>query len=1355
MARPPAKPSHPGAFVREQVLPSGMTVTEAARRLEVGRPALSNMLNGKAALSPEMAARLEKAFGADKRGLLDRQTAFERGARADADKAIAVAKHVPEFLAIEARQIAAWADRAEARRLLPVLLRKLVHATAEGLERADFPGREDAERKGWDGETAAEAATPWVPRGRSCWEFGVGKDPRRKAEDDYNARLASVPAEERAECAFVFATPRRWPGKTAWTEEKRRAGEWADVRAFDAGDLEQWLEQSPPTQVWFAERLGFPVEGCRSLERCAAAWAGACDPPLAPALFDGAVEAHSEAFGKWLAAPPGRPFVVAADSRGEALAFLSCLLDTAEAGARAIVFDTEEAARRMEGLGLLPPVVVAGNPEVERALAGVSRERRLVAVRPGNDPRAKPDIRLERLDRAAFEAALLAMDLSEDRIERLARESARSPTILRRRLSGIPAVRDPAWARDKATARGLLPAALAGAWDEASTGDREVLRLLAGAEDYGAVERGVAALCALEDPPVWAAGSCRGVASRIDALFGVAEFVTRSDLENFFTVAELVLSERDPALDLPEDQRFAASVYGKARDHSDALRAGLRETPILLAVFGEDLFGRRLGCDPAVRVEGFVGKLLENLDGEAVLSRAGDLPAYAEAAPGTFLSRIEEDLRRDAPAVLELMRPARGGIFGRAGGTELLSALQCLAWKHLGRVSAILARLSRSAAENNWENTPIASLENIYRWWMPRTAAPVNERARTLRGLAKCFPDIGWRVCIAQWNSGPQLATPSYRPRWRDDAVDAGRATRMQEDFIRFRREALDLALAWPRHDERTLGDLVARLGGLSDEDHGKVWDLIEGWTAGTTDDRARAELRRRIRLEVLSRHGGAWKLDEATKKRARAAIERLTPDDPVLRHAWLFSTPGNGPFDGEPEDEKPDCNKVHENIRRQRVEAMKEIWEARGFDGVAELLPHSRAPWHIGGALEPNIADMRTRMEFVRRCFAAADPPSEWFDECVRSFLGSAGLEGQRALIEAVAAESNDADWIARLHRCAPFRRETWRSLDRHGDEVRDLYWREVAPVYERHDDGELAELIERLLAARRPFAAFAAARYDRERVETSRLKRILLDMIAVEDATGSFYRPESFEIFAALEELGRRNDTAGEELAILEFRYIPVLGYGGYEFRNLDRAVAASPALFVRILALAFERDDGGQDPPEWRIEGSENRKAFADAAYQYLGYVGRVRGAGNSDELDAEALSRWIDDTRRLCDEYGRAEDGGHYIGQLLARTPAGEDGVHPCPPLREAMERVGSSEIGRGFHIGVYNARGLRARVGKGGAQERELAARYRDWAARCAPEHPFVASVLEDIAAGYDGDARRQDDEAEIDSRLHL
>ena len=57
-------PPHPSDFIGTEIIePAGLSVTAAAAALQISRPALSSLLNGKAALSGNMALRIEKAFG--------------------------------------------------------------------------------------------------------------------------------------------------------------------------------------------------------------------------------------------------------------------------------------------------------------------------------------------------------------------------------------------------------------------------------------------------------------------------------------------------------------------------------------------------------------------------------------------------------------------------------------------------------------------------------------------------------------------------------------------------------------------------------------------------------------------------------------------------------------------------------------------------------------------------------------------------------------------------------------------------------------------------------------------------------------------------------------------------------------------------------------------------------------------------------------------------------------------------------------------------------------------------------------------------------------------------------------------
>jgi len=75
---PMKNPPHPGDFIRTEIIePAGLSVTAAAKALEVSRPALSSLLNGKADLSGNMALRIEKAFGVKMDTLMRMQASYD------------------------------------------------------------------------------------------------------------------------------------------------------------------------------------------------------------------------------------------------------------------------------------------------------------------------------------------------------------------------------------------------------------------------------------------------------------------------------------------------------------------------------------------------------------------------------------------------------------------------------------------------------------------------------------------------------------------------------------------------------------------------------------------------------------------------------------------------------------------------------------------------------------------------------------------------------------------------------------------------------------------------------------------------------------------------------------------------------------------------------------------------------------------------------------------------------------------------------------------------------------------------------------------------------------------------------
>ena len=80
-------------------------------------------------------------------------------------------------------------------------------------------------------------------------------------------------------------------------------------------------------------------------------------------------------------------------------------------------------------------------------------------------------------------------------------------------------------------------------------------------------------------------------------------------------------------------------------------------------------------------------------------------------------------------------------------------ALEGLSWspETLPRAAFILARLAQIEINDNWVNKPTHSLQSIFRAWMPQTAANHQQRVDLMKRLAEKFPDVAWKICVAQF----------------------------------------------------------------------------------------------------------------------------------------------------------------------------------------------------------------------------------------------------------------------------------------------------------------------------------------------------------------------------------------------------------------------------------------------------------------------------------------------------------------------------------------------------------------------------------------------------------------------------
>lgn len=1355
----PSNNSHPGHYVRDHVLPKGMSVTQAAKTIGVGRPALSNFLNGNASLSPEMALRLKKAFGADPDDLMKRQAKYEACQRAS-NSAISMTTRtfVPPFLEAIASDIETWANAITSRSKLAVLIRILVNSTCEQIQFIDFPGNDDAQRPGWDGRVDTREGNPWVPEGISGWEFGTSAYIKKKANEDYAKRTEETEENERKNMSFVFVTPRRWPGREAWLRERQAEGKWKDVFAWDASSVEQWLEQSVAGQAWFGNQRGLNLRGVKPLENCWLEWCADCEPHFSEAIFDEAMESIPDSTLteiRNLLVPPNKAVRVVADSREEGLAFLHVLLsaqddETSRVRDRTVVF-TEVGPLSELAVGSPGFVPIIAQPEVEREFAQSGCALGRIVIEPRTAVQHDADITLDLLSNSAFTTALSAMGLGSEEIERLERESGRSLTVLRRRLAQSPELRSPSWSSDGKVARTLIPLMLAGAWKTGNDADQILLCELSGIGEYAELEQQISVLQNSNDSPVWSIGGFQGVVSKMDSLYAVHQWVTEDQMRRFLEVADLVLSERDPTLDLPKKDQWAGAMYGKVREISAPLRKGIAESLVLLSIHGPELFGDRIDMNIDHEVTKLVRRLLEPMSTDKLLSQSQNLPLYAEASPDQFLSILERDIAGKEPVLSHLMTPTHDALFERGDRVDLLWALELLAWrpKWLHRVVALLATLSEIEPDDNLANKPSASLASIFRCWVPQTAAPLEHRIAAFERLVETHSEVAWKIAIEQFRPGLRSGDLSRKPIWRDYALGYGEPVSVSEARS-FVAHCKNSCLDWTTHTRKTLKDLLTNAVNLSTNELARLMSAVTEW-AKTADDRDRARLREHVRVSMKRKQRRASKNTSVPPpskdyvEMAQNVFQVLKPSDLVWEYAWVFKSPWiQESWDGIHDDTSLKAR--DEKNSSLRWNAVRDVLSTLGYDGVLRLAFTGNAPNVAGATAGQIIGDASDQAAFAKAVLddgpILSSLPHQWI---LGGFLCAIG--GQRAIsLIDLLAPAHDEDVLVKLLCLSGFEKAVWNRVDQLGDAVSQKYWASVNAVWRPSNQEDINYVVLRLLDASRPIAALDFAHLDLKHVKSELIHRILTDLSCSQEAEEETNRLEKYSIQQSFEVLRQRDALSQEEMARLEFLYLDLwwLDEGGIP--NLERHIENHPEVFCEAISLRYKPTDSDEDSV-----GTNAERGLSTRAYKLLDMLSRIPGQDEADEKRAVTLKGWVQKVQELCEQECRSA-ADYHIGKLLSRAPKGKDGVWPCEPVREVLDDILNENVLEGFQIGRHNLRGVHERA-EGGTQERELSQQYEEWAKTCDYSYPKVATALRGLADDYKRDALWHDRDAAVQRRI--
>ncbi len=1247
---------------------------------------------------------------------------------------------------IDSTDLKNWAPRRDCQENLPLVIRRLIRATVSKIDSIFFPAGDSTVYPGWDGRLESKEETEYIPNGLSVWEIGTHKDIKTKAEEDYKKRQKDPLEVNPLETTYIFATPRVWTKKDEWAKEKKEEDFWKDVRVYDARDLEEWLERTPAVGAWLAKYLNKYPEDVLSLEDWWNEWSQVTHPPINPELVLAGRKEQIEEVKNWLISPPSS-IAVQGSTKDESVAFLSAvILSSPEPKkeyflSRAIVLPNKEAFRHITATCKNNMLLIFEFEEVEIAFSQHNHHV-FIPLDPVNTV-TQDKILLPILGRDEFVSALKKMGISEENAERYSRDTGRSLSVLRRRLS--PASKQPEWARsDKA--REILPALLAGKWNESKQEDKEKISELA-KRSYDEFVATLSKWLNQSDSPVLKIGNVWRLTSTLDAFFVLSPFLTSDDFEKLKEVSFEVLGMIDPSLELEPEKRWMASIYGKNPKYSKELREGIAQTLVLISVFGNN---NNLDIPNSwtsqVWVDSIIRELLNKGNGKLWYSLSDVLPLIAESSPTSFLDAVEESLTQDIPPLMEMFSETEDAFTSHSPHPSLLWALESLAWDPnlLGRVALILGKLARLDPGGKIANRPINSLRTIFLLWLPNTYATLRQRLEAINTLIEREPKIGWDLLISLMPRDNDIGSFSYKPRWRQFLEKTDNKVTIKEPLESI-SAVMDKILMNVSNDGKKWAEIMEQFSNLPPEERRRVLEKLS--VAVDLIESDRKELRNKLR-DMLSNHrsfsDAQWALPEEELRKIEAVYNKFEPKDKIERYQWLFDDYWPKLPEGR---ERLDHMKFEQMVTEKRIEVAVSIKDDLGVDGLINLANQSKNP-QIVGATTADLSLADNEEQNLLSLFGSQKDKEISF---IQGYIGRKSFKNGDDWIMKVVNKALSQKWsndkANSLFLALPQNRTIWNLLEKFDAQTQEEYWKNVQP---RFFDLSLEDKIyglEKLVSVKRHFSALGTAAMFAKEVPPRFIVE-LLRKAALEKGIDNFRIIDPWDIDELFIALDQSKEAKWDEIVKLEWLYLPILARvgGTRPPRNLHQELSMNHEFFAEVIKWIYKpANENNNEEEELSIELKEQRARLAGK----LLYTWKiVPGSDCSGKIDYQKLKTWIEKTREVCKKQYRLRVCDEHIGQVLVNAMPDENGNWPPEEVCRIIDEVGSKDLDNGFIVGLFNKRGMVTKsTFEGGNQERKLARRYQGYAEKWATNFPKTSAILKKVAEDYENDAKREDEQA--------
>lgn len=1258
---------------------------------------------------------------------------------------------------VQAGDLDRYAPTRDSQAVIPELVYWLVKQSCPNLAICRIPYGDAVNQPGWDGLVETDDGfREFVPKGKSYWEIGTGADPQSKATDEFKKRTDELEERERSDSSFVFVTPRSagsggWnePEQTKWLERRKGNG-WKLIRVIDGVKLADWIREYPAIGKWIATKIPL-TKNLGGISTAAEHWenlvseCAAGDPPFLPKLFtvgrSGACEALRALFeGKT------QVLTLFAESPQDVADFVSAFLaglpaDIGRTYSNRCLFISDEQAWRSIVETRSPHILVADprlglETEEGAALQTLARRKGHALVVPlcgawsGNCPEI---LKIRSPAPSQIESVLKESGYTDIRARELGRIGGDRISALRRHLRGYGAL--PPYATwDNATL--IAQAGLVGKWDGSNPADRSAIEMLLG-KGYGEWIEILRTDTLRSDSPLIQNDEKWRFVARGEAWNVLGGRITDDDLEKFSKTALAVLGERDPKFDLPKEERFVASIRGKALAHSNLIRKGIAET---LALIGSRPKALTSCSDrkPEATALLVVRELLNKAGWDRWASLDSIMPLLAEAAPDEFLDAVESVLvDLDNTPFRRIFAEEGGGAFGGWNYMSgLLWALETLAWSPelLSRVSVILADIASFDPGGNWANRPENSLADIFLPWHVQTTASTEKRRAAIEAVIREQPRVGWKLLLALLPHNHGFTSGCHRPVWRDyiprDWKDGVPRTEYWEQITAY----TDLAVTLAKRDPEKLCELIKRMSDLPKNAHDNLLEYLASAEVASLPEADRLPLWENLD-ELVGRHrkfsDADWVMPGEVVDKIAETAKALAPSSLAFRYHHLF-----GGRDFDLYHENGNFDEQRKRLDEARQVAISKIMSEGGIEAVARFAANVAAPYEVGRAMGV-IASEEIEGAILPNMLDADD---DALVRVVAGYIWARFWKLKTGWVDCVLERGWSPQHRAKFLTLLPFREEIWERVSTSLKASHEsLYWKN-AKVNPYGPDRDLAIAVEKLLEYGREGAAVMCVAHtadDKSRFSESLATRALLAVIESKSGIEEMENCQTVELIKHLQD----SDAADKDaLFRIEWSFLPWLDrFSSGSPVTLEKRLASDPAFFAEVIGLVFRSKNASKDEVQ---EPDEHKKILATNAYKLLMEWRRCPGMRDDGSFSAEAFDLWLNEARRLTEESGHAEVAQIQIGHVLTCAPSDPDGLWIHHAVAAALNFRDTGDMRAGFTTQLFNDRGVYGFTH--GEEERKLASDNRKRAeALDSKGYARFATAMREFAERYERQAERE------------